>query len=106
MGGMHDFKPFLGDKIMHTTEEIAKNHAYHRKRYRGLMKIMHTAAFDAAGLQFSFAGTFFCLFIICFSRPNGWLSTCRSTKIPVIWSWLFLYSAQSRISDTIHEHSS
>ena len=28
MGGMHDFKPFLGGKIMHTTEKIAKNHAY------------------------------------------------------------------------------
>ena len=30
MGGMHDFKPFLGGKIMHTTEK--------------LQKIMHTTA--------------------------------------------------------------
>ena len=52
MGGMHDFKPFLGVKFMHTTEEIAKNHAYHRKRYRGLMKIMHSTAFDAAAHSF------------------------------------------------------
>ena len=47
MGGMHDFKPFFGGKIMHATEKIAKNHAYRRKRYRGSLKIMHTAAFDA-----------------------------------------------------------
>ena len=48
MGGMHDFKPFLGGKIMHTTEKIAKNHAYRHKRYRGAAKITHTTAFDAA----------------------------------------------------------
>ena len=33
---------------MHTTEKIAKNHAYRHKRYRGAAKITHTTAFDAA----------------------------------------------------------
>ena len=36
---------------MHTTEKIAKNHAYRHKRYRGVAKIMHTTAFDAAILR-------------------------------------------------------
>ena len=61
MGGMHDFKPFLGGKIMHTTEKIAKNHAYRHKRYRGAAKITHTTAFDAAmfsqAIHFAFSDT-------------------------------------------------
>ena len=61
MGGMHDFRSFWGAKIMHTTEKIAKNHAYRHKRYRGAAKITHTTAFDAAmfsqAIHFAFSDT-------------------------------------------------
>ena len=52
---MHDFDPYTGDKIMHTSLFFTKNHAYRRKRCRPILKIMHTSAF-AAGKRSNVAG--------------------------------------------------
>jgi len=44
---MHDFDTRLRAEIMHTLVFFTKNHAYHHKRYRGFLKIMHIFDFDA-----------------------------------------------------------